>query len=67
MEKIPNPTIELYASNHTLDFPGFQGDDAAVVSRMWDEWYDSLRKDAKEHIKRKHKAEIADAASQYEL
>ena len=63
---IPNPTIELYGNNHTLDFPGFQGDDAEVICRMWNEWYDRRQKEAKEYIKCRHKAEIADAANQYE-
>lgn len=64
---IPNPSIELYGNNHNLDFPGFQSDDAEVICRMWNEWYDRRLKEAKECIKRKHKIEIADAASQYEL
>jgi len=66
MEKIHNPTIELYAKR-APDFPGFQGDDAAVIIRMWNEWYDRRQREAKNSIKRKHKIEIADAANQYEL
>lgn len=56
MEKIPNPTIEFYPDNHvTMNF------------KTWDEWYDRRQKEAKEYIKCRHKAEIVDAASQYEL
>lgn len=59
MEKIPNPTIELYGDNTSRD--------AEVICRMWNEWYDRRQKEAKEYIKCRHKAEIVDAANQYEL
>ena len=55
MEKIPNPTIEFY-DYHTLE-----------SIKTWDEFYSRRQKEAKEYIKCRHKAEIADAASQYEL
>ena len=60
---IPNPTIELYGDN-TLDL---RSRDAEIICRMWNEWYDRRQKEAKEYIKCRHKAEIVDAASQYEL
>jgi hypothetical protein len=67
MEKIPNPTIELYAK-YAPDFPGFRDDDfAGDVSRMWNEWYDRCQKETKEYSICRHKAEIVNAANQYEL
>ena len=66
MEKIPNPTIELYAK-YAPDFPGFRDDDfAGDVSKMWNAYFDWRQKEAKEYIKCRHKAEIVDAAKQYE-
>lgn len=58
---------ELYGDNHTLDFPGFPSDDGAIISRTWNDWYDRYEKETKEYVKCMHKAEIADAGSQYEL
>lgn len=52
---IPNPTIEFY-DYHTLE-----------SIKTWDEFYSQRQKEAKEYIKCRHKAEIAYAASQYEL
>lgn len=50
-----DPKIEFY-SDHTLD-----------SIKDWNEWYDRYEKEAKEYIKCRHKADIVDAASQYEL
>lgn len=52
---IPNPTIEFYG-NHTLD-----------SLKSWNEWYDLYEKEKREYSKCRHKAEITDAANQYEL
>jgi hypothetical protein len=64
---IPNPTIELYGDKHTPDFPSITEQDAEVIRRMWNEWYDRHQKEAKEYTVCRHKAEIVDAANQYEL
>ena len=60
------PRINMNCDNNQ-DFPGFQGDDAAAIVRMWNEWYDRRQREAKDYIKLKHKIDIVSAAEQYEV